>query len=287
MKLNFGDKIGIIAPSGVISDKEMFFSQVEILKEKGFKVKVFDNVLGENRHLSNTDEKRLEDLHNAFLDDSIKAIICARGGFGALRLVDKIDYSIIKENKKIFIGSSDITILLAQFYLKAGLIGHFSPMISQGFAKNVETYLDLINHQKEILPQKNHKVFVEGSAQGTLFGGNLATLVSLFGYKDFKLNEDIILFLEDINEPLYKIDKMLTQIYLNEEFRQNIKGIVFGEFTQLNKNDEKNLEGLLKEFALKFNVPASFGYDITHAKNATIVPYGQKANLLGDKICLL
>ena len=284
MKLKTGDTIGIISPSGPIFNREIFFQKVSALKNFGYNVKIFPNALNQNAYLAGSDDERLNDLHNAFLDCECNAILCSRGGYGAIRLLDKIDYNIIKNNPKIFIGSSDATALLAAFYSQAGLLSFHALMLLNGFSKKD---IDLINTQKEILPKKKHKILIEGEAQGILWGGNLSTIVSLFGSNNYLPDEDIILFLEDVNEPLYKIDKMLVQIYRNSLFKNKIKAIIFGEFTGLDKNDLKQLENLLCEFAKKLNIPCVLGYDITHGKNNALIPFARSAKLFGAKICLL
>lgn len=288
MKINLGDTIGIISPSGAISDKEGFYERINYISQIGYKVKVFPNALKQNGYLAGEDKERLLDLHSAFLDDEVKVILASRGGFGAIRILDDIDYEIIKNNPKIFIGSSDITAFLAAFYAKSALVSYHSPMLMNGFCfENFERYINLINNQKEILPKKKFKTLLQGDCEGILWGGNLSTIVSLFGSFNYLPDKNIILFLEDINEPLYKIDKMLMQIYRNFNLREKIKGIIFGEFLGLNKDEQKKLETLLLNYAKKFSVPTYYNYDITHGKNNTVVPFGKSAKLFGGKICLL
>lgn len=284
MKLKAGDTIGIISPSGAISNREIFFQKVEDLKALGYKVKIFPNVFNQKGYLAGDDSERLEDLHSAFSDDEVNAILCSRGGYGAIRLLDKIDYNIIKNNPKIFMGSSDATALLIAFYARADLAGYHTLMLLNGFSKND---IDLINNQKEILPKKKHKVFTQGSASGVLWGGNLSTIVSLFGSYNYLPEKDIILFLEDINEPLYKIDKMLIQIFRNSRLREKIKAVIFGEFTGLAKDESKKLENILFEYSKMLNIPCVYGYDITHGKNNIALPFGRCTKLLGAKIYLL
>ncbi len=284
MKLKAGDTIGIISPSGAVCDRDTFFKKVDVLKKIGYKIKIFPNVFNQQAYLAGSDEQRLNDLHAAFLDKDCSAILCSRGGYGAIRLLDMINYEIIKSNPKIFIGSSDATAFLIAFYARVKLKTFHSLMLLNGFSKND---IDLINNQKEILPKKKHKIFIEGAAQGILWGGNLSTIVSLFGSSNYLPDEDMILFLEDINEPLYKIDKMLIQIYRNSLLKNKIKAIVFGEFLGLKKEEKKMLENLLFEYSKIFNVPCVSGYNITHNKNNITIPFGRSAKLFGAKICLL
>ena len=284
MKLNFGDTIGIIAPSGAISDKDSFFKNIEALKAD-FRVKILPHVLDDFGFLASCDENRLEDLHNAFLDAEIKAILCARGGYGAIRLLDKINWEIIKNNKKPFIGFSDITAFHIMFYKMAGLKTYHAPMLMSGFATDKKKdCLDTINGFKKELCAK--KILQSGDAEGILWGGNLATLISLFG-ADFIPDQDIILFLEDINEPLYKLDKMIVQIYRNNQLRLKIKAICLGEFSGLNKKEQGALNFWMKNWAQMFKVPFLCGLNISHGKNNEAVPFAQRAKICGTKICLL
>ena len=284
MKLKAGDTIAIISPAGEVANREIFFKKADEIRALGFRVKIFPNALNKEGYLAGSDEERLEDLHGAFSDNEVNAILCSRGGYGTLRLLDKIDYNIIKNNPKIFIGSSDITNLLIAFYARAALKSFHALMLLNGFSKRD---IDLINNQKEILPLKKHKIFIEGNTKGILWGGNLSTIVSLFGSDDYLPDEDIILFLEDIGEPLYKIDKMLLQILRNEELKSKIKGIIFAQFTGLCAQDLKSSENLFFRYAKKFDVPCVLGYNIGHVKNSILIPFGRCANLVGSKIYLL
>ena len=144
-----------------------------------------------------------------------------------------------------------------------------------------------INNLKVIKAKKKHKILFGGEAHGVLWGGNLATIVSLFGARNYLPESDIILFLEDICEPPYKIDRMLMQIFRNHALREKIKGIVFGEFTGISKEDLKIVEKVLFEYAQKFALPCVYGYDITHNKNNIALPFGADVKLFGSKICLL
>ncbi len=289
MKLNLelkkGASIGIISPCGPVYDRESFFLNIKILEQKGFKVKVFPHALCSNGFLAGSDQERLEDLHAAFLDKNTDIILCSRGGYGAIRLLDKIDYDIIKNNRhKIFIGSSDATAFLAAFYCRAGISSLHALMLLNGFA---DLDIDKINNLKVIKAKKKHKILFGGEAHGVLWGGNLATIVSLFGARNYLPESDIILFLEDICEPPYKIDRMLMQIFRNHALREKIKGIVFGEFTGISKEDLKIVEKVLFEYAQKFALPCVYGYDITHNKNNIALPFGADVKLFGSKICLL
>jgi len=291
MSLKEGDTIAIVAPSGSVSEPEKLERACELFSKFNLKTKIYESCYKSYRCMAGTDEDRLKDLHDAFLDTDVKAIICARGGYGALRIVDDLDYGLIAENPKIFAGSSDITVLLLNIFHRAGLNTFHSPMALNGFDENIfRDFLSVVNgEKKEIAPKENFKTLYEGRNKGMLWGGNLATVVSLFGSgsKTYLPQENIILFLEDLNEPNYKTDRMLRQIYRNISLREKIKGLVFGDF--LGSDNEKELEDILKEYAELFNIPASYGYNITHAKPNLTLPIGQSVDfdsVSGKILCI-
>ncbi len=259
-----GKKIGIIAPSGAISGVEPLLGLDNI--------KIFPSCYMNAAEL--TDESRLKDLHSAFLDNEIGLILCARGGYGALRILDKIDYDLVTKHPKIFAGSSDVTLLLLSFLANCGLKTYHSQMALKIFEN--EMFENLINTiEGKVKHLEGGKALLKGSAEGILWGGNLATIVSLFGSDEKKYlpKEDILLFLEDINEPLYKIDRMLTQIFRHSALRSKIKGLIFGDFGEI------DTEELLTEFAQKFNVPSYCGFKISHNADNIAVPVGVRAKL--------
>ncbi len=284
-KLSKGDKIGIIAPASAINDYEELKQAKEFLQKHGFRVKVF----GSCNTTKMSDKQKVLEIFKAFTSPDIKAIICARGGYGTLRLLDGINYNTIASNPKIFAGSSDITNLLLTFYKRSNLECFHSPMLVGNGKFNDDSFRDFLKTvngvKKEILPKKSAVVLNEGNCEGILWGGNLSTLVSLFGaYSgEYITSKDIILFLEDLNEPVYKIDKMLTQIYRNSLLRRKIKGIIFGDF--LDVDDKKELLKTLKDFAAKLGVPSIYGYNISHLKSNTTIKIGQNVQFnTQDKI---
>lgn len=281
-KLNLGDTISIIAPAGGVD-----LNKIEIAKkyftDKGYKIKLGSNINKKNRYLAGTDEEKIEDLHNAFLDKEVKAILCARGGYGAIRLVNKIDYDIIKNNPKIFCGYSDITALSIMILKQAGLITYSGPMAQCDFADNEineytekEFFNTLQNKTREIKPINNLKTYNSGSCEGILFGGNLATVASLCG-QDFIPNEGFIFFTEDINEDTYKIDKYFTQLLNINKFKDNLKGIVLGDFTGI--DNPNYLAQFLTELSNKLDTPIYSGYPISHTEVKATIPIGAKAYL--------
>jgi muramoyltetrapeptide carboxypeptidase len=288
-KLNTGDKIGILALSGAVESKENILRAKKYFENLGYKVVLSDNIFDKNRYLAGTEEKKVEELHKFFKDPSIKMILCSRGGYGAIRLLDKIDFDLIKNNPKIFAGYSDASAVEAMIYKKTGLVTFYAPMaqgdfgIEEVFNLTEKSFFDTLTNTDElkITPDfSNSKVYFEGEAEGNLWGGNLATLASMCG-TDFIPDEKFILFIEDLNEPVYKIDKMMTQLLNIEKFSENLAGIALGEFLDKGKNneEEKFFDELFFEIGQKIQKPILSGFIITHSDEKITVPYGAGASL--------
>lgn len=276
-KLKKGDTITIIATSGNVNI-EKIKEGVKYFHEKGFNVKLGKHIEKTDKYMAGSDIERLEDLHNAFADEEVNAIICARGGYGAIRLIDKIDYSIIQNNPKIFCGYSDITALSAMILKKTGLITFSGPMVQSDFStkdkldKFTENsfWRTLTQNDIQIKPQEL-KTYKEGEASGILWGGNLATIVSLCG-QDFIPNDKFIFFTEDLNEPVYKIDKYFHQLLNIPEFRNNIQALVLGDF--LDVDNQEWLEELFEEIGEELQIPTFGGFPISHSSTKATIPYG-------------
>ncbi len=285
-KLNKGNTIGILAVSGKIKEIQNIRNAKKFLEKRGYKVVISDTCKTSHRYMAGkNDEDCINTLHKFFEDKTINAILCARGGYGTLRLINKINWEIIKNNPKIFAGYSDITTLLTMIYKKTGLVTYHSAMANGDFGGETEDYtvksfFDTLEGKKKQYIAENKNVLKKGSAKGILWGGNLSTLAALCG-TDFIPDKDIILFLEDLNEPVYKIDKMLTQLFNIEKLVKRVKGIAFGEFKDI--EDIKQLEEVQKELVNRLNIPACSGFRITHNKIKDTIPVGVKAELNADK----
>ena len=285
-KLKVGDTIGVLATSGAYTgNKDSILQAINYFEKRGYNIVLSENIFCKDRYLAGNDEKRVEELHKFFINDHIKAIICLRGGYGAIRLINKIDYSIIRNNPKIFCGYSDITALNAMFLKRAGLITYAGPMILSDFAKdtcNVYTSQEFFNTMThDTLTYKIDKIYKAGGAKGIFWGGNLSTLVSLCG-QDFIPDQKFIFFAEDLNEPVYKIDKMLHQLINIEKFTKNIQALILGDFIGL--DDEVWFEDLIEEISKKLNIPVVKKNGITHLSRKITVPYGAKTVLQNDKL---
>ena len=281
-RLQKGDTIGIIAPAGNV-EEDKILNSVKYFESLGYKIKLGENIFKTERYLAGNDNERLEDLHNAFADKDIKAIICARGGYGSLRLINRIDYDLIKNNPKIFCGYSDITALSLMFLKRAGLVTFSSPMPKSEFQpENIdeftaENFWQTLTNDKITITAPNLKIYNEGKTEGILWGGNLATVCSLCG-TDFIPDEKSIFFAEDLNEPVYKIDRSFRQLLNIEQFRKNTSAIILGDFLGT-KEYKDQLEELFNEIAHELKVPIYGGYQITHDKTKVTLPIGSFGEL--------
>lgn len=275
--LNEGDTIAIIAPAGAVEYDEIIKAQV-YFERHNMRVKLGKNIFNSSRYMAGKDEERVADLHEAFLDDSVNAIICARGGYGSIRLIKIIDFDIIRRHPKIFCGFSDITALSLMMAKYSDLITFSGPMAQSDFNDITEftekSFFNVLSGGFE--EYFSTYTIKSGCAEGMIWGGNLSTIVSLCGI-DFIPEENFILFVEDLNEPAYKIDKMLNQLINIKEFRAHCKGILFGEF--LDCGDESWIREVFDEVVSILDVPAYGGFRITHAKDKQTIPIGAKGYL--------
>ncbi len=282
-KLKQNATIAFIAPAGCIADRAKIDRAKSFFEDRGYRVVYGEHLFGKNKYMSGSDEERLSDLHWAFGDDSVDAILCARGGYGCLRLIDEIDYELVKNNPKFFCGYSDITVLSAMLLKRAGLGSYSGPMANGDFGCEkrcdftVENFFKTVSTGDE-LEYCAESVYGEGDTEGILFGGNLASVVSLCGV-DFLPDEEFIFFAEDLNEPVYKIDKMFTQLMNMDKFRKNVRGIVLGDF--LDCGYPEQLDDIYRDLNGRLGVPVLSGYRITHGCDKITLRYGGRARLSG------
>lgn len=278
--LKKGDTIAIISPAGPIRDAKALNKAVLYLESNGYKVKVSSNALLQEDYLAGDDDFRFKDLLEAFENPEIIAILCSRGGYGCARLLDKIDYDLISKNPKIFLGHSDITAFLNNFPIPTFhapmALGDFG--VDEVDAITEKSFFEVLEGLKApyIYKAKNSfKVINQGKANGKLIGGNLSILTSLLGTKyapDFKGK---ILLLEDLNEPLYKIDRMLTQLKFADVF-ENILGLVIADFGETVVSQE-----FLRSFVPE--KPAFIGFYASHSTSKYTLPLGVEYDLDAGK----
>ena len=291
--LKLKDKVVIVSPSGNI-DPEYVCNAVKILQEWGLEVSISENALQETGRFSGFVEQRLHDLQTAMDNPEIKLIFCSRGGYGAAHLLDKLNFSSLKENPKWLVGFSDITALHSAFQ-RHGVMSIHGPM-AKHFSEEGGANLSVLYTKAAISGEDlNYSIPVEypflnrlGRATGVLFGGNLSVYTSLLGTKYNKIPRNGILFIEDIGEEPYRIDRMIYQLKLSGVFNK-IRGLIVGRFTEY--EEDNRMYGSLYESILcavqEFDFPVCFGFPVGHAKINLPIVMGGKATLTIKKETVL
>lgn len=297
-RLGRGDIIGVISPASSPDEFQRIELGVRYLEKLGYKVKIGKNVAKTHGYLAGSDDERLEDFHSMFKDKNVKAIFCVRGGYGAFRLLDKIDYKLIKQNPKIFAGYSDISALQNAIFTKTGLVTFAGPMVAVDFWNEVNPYTaeyfwEVITSNKKLgrieLPEDYtnglpnlHK----GMASGRIIGGNLAVFTALLGTEYFPPMKDKILMIEDINEKPYKIDRLLNQLRLAKVFKQ-IKGIILGRFVECYEPDPNtktlSLGEVIEHYIGSLKMPILYTFPHGHIKELVTIPFGISVKMNATK----
>lgn len=303
--LNKGDLIGIVTPGSYITQDELNDS-IKNIESLGFKAVYSDKVLEMNGYFSANDKDRADDLMNMFLRKDVNAIMCARGGYGCSRILLLLDYSVIKNNPKVLIGYSDVTALLLGITHKTGLITFHGPVGVSSFNEFTKKYFNeiLVEGKKKTKmisvtddkPDEPSEIYTirKGKCSGKLVGGNLSVMVSLIGTEYDTDFADKIIFIEEIGEEPYRVDRMLTQMIQSGKFK-NAKGIALGIFRKCeSKKDEPSFKNsfTLKEVLIDrlsaLGIPAAYGLSFGHIKNKFTLPLGIKADFdAGEKTLTL
>lgn len=286
-KLVKGDLIGLISPASTPDDPSLINKGVKYLEQLGYKVEVGKNVGKYNGYLAGSDEERVSDIHYMFKKKEIKAIFCIRGGYGAARIIDKLNYKLIRNNPKIFVGFSDITALQMALLTKAGLLTFAGPMIVPDFTTEKSSFTEeffwrIITSNKKIgrlkFPGEDKLPGItKGGATGKIIGGNLAVFAALIGSGFLPTLKDKILILEDIGELPYKVDRLLNQLRLNRVFKQ-VKGIVLGRFVDCFEHDPEKktltLGEVMEDYLNNLKIPIVYTFPHGHIKDKVTVPIG-------------
>lgn len=295
-RLKKGDTIGLISPASSPDDLSKVEESTKYFEKLGYKVKVGKNVGNYLGYLAGTDDKRLEDLHSMFSDKTVKAIMCLRGGYGAFRLLDKINYKMIQKNPKIFVGYSEITALQNAIFSKTGLITFAGPMPAVDFVNNISPFTEewfwkVVTSNKKIgkvkYPENSKMPFInKGTADARILGGNLAVFSSMLGTDFFPDLKDKILLLEDIDEKPYKIDRMLNQLRLAKVFK-GLKGVILGRFVECYEQDPNkktlSLGEVIEHYFKVLKIPTIYTFPHGHIKDFITIPIGLKIGLNATK----
>lgn len=263
-----GDRVAIVSPAG-IARREDCEAAMAVLAGAGFRPELSAHAFGVSGSFSGTRSERLADLRDALLNPEIKAVICSRGGYGTVHLLDALDRLPLRDNAKWLVGFSDISALHA-LMSRYGIASIHGPMakhisVNGGDNPDFKSLLDILTGARQIeYRASSHKFNRAGKASGTLRGGNLAVLQALIGTRFDILQGDSILFIEDIAEPLYKLERMMTQLRLSGVLG-SLRGLVVGEFKDCpGDRNFSSVEAMIREAVGDYDYPLAFGAPFGH-----------------------
>ena len=284
-----GDTIGIVAPASNVKQADLV-AGCAALRQAGYKTFYLDSILDRDLYFAGTAARRLRELEEMFEREEVRAILCARGGYGANYLLRDLDWKEIANHPKIFIGYSDVTCLLTQF-VDSGLVTFHGPMSAKDWAHadgvNLESWIAALTQTAHWDVPINDGVvaLAEGEAEGRLYGGCLSILVASLG-TDYEIQTDeTIFFLEDIGAKPYQIDRMLMQLKLAGKL-ENVRGLIFGEMIDCIQaaNQDYTLQEVIMRIVGELNIPVAYGLKSGHVTSNNItLPLGVKAKLQVEK----
>jgi muramoyltetrapeptide carboxypeptidase len=283
-RLEPNQTVGIIAPSSPVEQSEIS-EGLRLLTSFPLTVRQGRHLFDRLRYLAGSDHDRVSDLHEMFSDPQVKAIFCARGGYGSARLLQEIEFPLIRNNPKIFVGFSDLTALLIALYKECGLVTIHGPTIKNFLhRKNWEHLSQLITTSQRLqVSFHGGSVLRQGKARGTLVGGNLATLCSLVDTPYLPSLEGTILFVEEKGEFPYRLDRMLTQLLLSGRL-EGLSGLVIGQMVDCGKEEE--VRSLLNDRLGGLDVPIVTGLPFGHGAETISLPIGLPALLDTERMVL-
>lgn len=293
--LSKGDTIGIVAPAGFMPVEKMQ-ACVETLDAWGYNVQMGSTTHSSSQnYFSGTDEERLDDLQEMLDNPYVKAVLCARGGYGASRIVDDLSFKRFCKNPKWIIGFSDITVLHSHVYANYKIASLHAPMAA-AFNNGEETniYVQSLRKALEGEPANyetaGHPFNKPGEAEGELVGGNLSLLTHLIGTASDVKTKNRILFLEDIGEYLYGFDRMLVQLKRAGKL-DKLAGLIIGGFTEMKDTERpfgKTVDEIIYDHVKEYDYPVCFGFPVSHDKENYALKIGIKHRLQvsGEKTIL-
>ncbi|MDX1678514.1 LD-carboxypeptidase, partial [Arsukibacterium sp.] len=297
-QLNPGDTVALVSPSKATDERLDIQIATEVMQALGFNVKQGEHLQGRRGHLAGTDLERASDINAMFADPQVKAIICLRGGSGAARLLPLLDYPLIKRNPKVLLGYSDITALHNAINAQTGLVTFHGPNGTGSwnsfnadqfqrvfFQRVLMQYQNELNAKDELVPRQNRiQTITSGKVQGQLVGGNLTVLTALAGSPYLPDFTGKILFLEDVEEAPYRVDRMLSTLKLMGAL-DKIAGFIFGECTACRPGGGfgwLTMDQIFDDHIKPLNIPAYRGAMIGHLSKQFIVPHGAPVEMDAD-----
>lgn len=292
--LKKGDTIAIVCPAGFMP-YEKAATCIDVLQQWGYKVRVGKTLGTQFHYFSGTDAERLADLQSMLDDQDVKAILCGRGGYGLSRIIDDIDFKHFKKHPKWLIGYSDITVLHAHLYQRFNIASLHSPMAAAfNDGEHANVYIQSLRSALKGVAANYtcapHPYNRPGKAEGKLVGGNLSLVAHLAGTRSAFKTKGKILFLEDVGEYLYNIDRMLIQLKRNGLF-DGLEGLIIGGFTDMKDTTTPfgtDVFSLINELIKEFSFPVCFDFPVSHGKENYALKVGVKhaLNISDQKVNL-
>jgi muramoyltetrapeptide carboxypeptidase len=284
-----GDKVGIVAPASNVK-REMLEAGCDGLRRCGYEPFYFESILERDLYFAGTVERRARELEDMFLRDDVRAVVCARGGYGSNYLSLALDATKITSHAKILVGYSDITTLLCCTADSANFVTFHGPMVAKDFA--LADGVDLASwrnalggtEQWSIAEGSGARPLVPGQGEGVLYGGCLSMLVASLGTQQEIRTAGTILFIEDVAAKPFQIDRMLMQLKLAGKLK-DVRGIVFGEMMDCRQSPDQDytLEEVVLRIVEDLRIPVAFGLRSGHVSRANItLPIGVRARLTVD-----
>ena len=280
--------IGIVSPSSWMKESDLKVA-VSVFENKGYKLILGESVFLKNNTYAGNPQERADDINGMFANSDIDAIICARGGYGANRVLPLLDYDLINSNPKIFMGYSDITTYLTSISQKTGLVTFHGPMLSSFKKGLVDFNFDLMEktlfgYESVTLhppSELESRILKPGKAEGPLWGGNMCLLINRLGTEDQLDTEGAILFIEDINEYLYAFDRMMVHMKKAGMF-DNIKGLIIGELLEMKNDAEpfgKSTDEIVLDVCGDLDIPIISNFPCGHGTFQATLPISIEVEL--------
>jgi len=298
-RLRSGDTVAVIAPGGVVRDRPALERGIAALRSLGYQVRCGATVDARLGYLAGDERLRREDLLRMFTADDVRAIFCARGGFGVTRLLPTIDPTVLARRPKIFMGYSDVSPLLVALVQRAGMVAFHGPMVAAdlgaapssrpeapGLDPHSESQLTALLGGAEQTEVVIPRVVRQGAARGPLIGGCLSLLAATAGTPYALRGEGAVVFIEDVGEAPYRIDRMLTQLEQAGTFA-GIRAVVFGVMTSCgdSRPDDVGVDAVIEEFAGRLRVPVGAGLPSGHGRPNFTLPFGLDVDVVLDREC--
>lgn len=274
--LKKGDTIGLVAPAGPVLKEDEFIAGVKLLSEMGFQVKFDKDLLKRSSgYLAGPDERRAGEFHDLWRDPEVKGVLAVRGGYGSLRMLPCLDMDLIRQHPKFFVGFSDISVLLTAILKNTGLVTFHGPMLTtlpKSDKHSVDAFFNtLTGRPSDTIKPDGLEILVSGNSQGKLLGGNLTNLAHLVATPYEIVWQNAILFLEDVGEDPYRIDRMLT--HLKEAGRlQHLAGLILGNFKNCGAVEQIWQRAI--ELLSDREIPIWANFPTGHGKDNHILPLG-------------